>query len=363
MSRTPNYFGTALGLMNPFTTLTTLDALYGDIVDPNTDVIPGVSNPFPHSNNNLDPNGWTSTYTPSKTQGATDTRDTSGAYTGGTGGGSTAPAYDPADLAYLDDQAGRLQRQQASADTTLNNGLTQLNDSYTGEVNTANTNQSRALSDFGVKREDTTRAKDSAINRTNTNARTLADSVRRRLGMASGSGSSAYQLAAPNAVAREASKNRTGVQESYGKNFRDLDTGETRVKQDFASLLDSLGRQRASRESDFRSGILDKKNQIDGSLAEIARQRALLLGGGYDQVKSAMAPYASAIDTRQSELDGLFNRFRTPFEVKPVDVSTPNLRDYTVDRAAINANQTQGVEPYSPYSQFLKKNTEEEQYV
>lgn len=286
------------------------------------------------------------------------------------GGGYSAPAapqppaYDPADLAYLDDQKARLERQLASADSTLNSGLTQLGDSYNQEVNSANTRQSRALQDYGVKREDTTRAKDGALNRVNTNARTLADSLRRRIGMASGSSSSAYQLAAPDAVSREASKNRTGVVENFGQNFRDLEQGENRLKADFADLLKNLDAQRKNRESDFRAGILERKNAIDGSLAEVARQRALLLGGGYNQVRSAMAPYASAIDSRQAELDGLFSKYRTPFEVKPIDTSTPNLRDYTVDRAEINANNTQGVDAYSPYGNFLRRSTEEdEQYL
>lgn len=369
MATRPNLLGTYFGLVNPLTAFSTAQKAVGEILDPNVDFLSGVSSPLHYYPKGVPTaTNQTTTSTASRTSGSDSGEYVAGAstgsYGGGGGGGSTAPSYSAADLAYLDDQQARLVRQQQSADTTLNNGITQLNDSYQGEVNSANTNQSRALSDFATKREDTTRGKDAAITRTNTNARTLADSVRRRLGMASGSGSSAYQLAAPNAVAREASKNRTGVVENYGKNFRDLDTGETRVKQDFASLLENLGRQRASRESDFRAGILDKKNQIDGSLAEVARQRALLLGGGYDQVRSAMAPYAGAIDSRQSELDGLFNRFRQPFDVKPVDVSTPNLRDYTVDRAAINANNAGGAENYSPYAQFLKKgNEEEEQYI
>jgi hypothetical protein len=247
-----------------------------------------------------------------------------------------------------------------SADRAYSSGLTQLGDSYNREVNSANSNQSRALQDFGVKREDTTRSKDQALGRVDTNARTLANSLRQRIGLASGSGSSAYQITAPGAVAREATQDRTGVVENFGVNFRNLDTGERRVKEDFTSLLSDLEAQRKSRQSDFEGGILDRKNQISGSLAEVARQKALLLGGGYTQAKAAMAPYTSAIDSRQSEIDGLFDKYRTPFNVRAVDPSTPTLRDYMVDRTAINANQAQGQDPTSPYGQFLKPKTDEE---
>lgn len=268
----------------------------------------------------------------------------SGAY----GGGGVSSANIAADRAYLDDQMARLQRQKQSADAAERSGLTQLNDSYNREVGGANQQRSRALEDFSLKREDTTRGRDTALNRVDTNARTLADSLRRRIGMASGSGSSAYQYAAPGAVAKQATEQRTGVQENYGVNFRNLGQAEERAKVDFDSLLQDLAAQRGQRESDFKSGILDRRNQIDNSLAEIARQRALLGGGGYNQVRQAMAPYSSAIDARQGEIDSLFDRYRTPFNVKPVEVHTPSLRDYLVDRASISADQIRNADPSNP---------------
>lgn len=276
---------------------------------------------------------------------------------GGAGGGAS---YNPADLAYLDDQQGRLQRQQASIDAAERNGITQLQDSYNKEVSGANTRRSQALEDFATKRSDTERAKDSAIGRVDSNARTLADSLRRRIGMASGSGSSAYQITAPGAVARDASMNRTGVLENFGTNLRDLTTSENRAKTAFEELLADLDAQRRTRESEFKAGILDRRNQVDSSLAEIARQRALVRGGGYDQVRTAMSPYASAIDARQSQIDTLFDKYRTPYNVKQIDVRTPDLKDYTVDRAAINANTEAGTQdPYSPYRKPFQEDEEQ----
>ena len=271
-------------------------------------------------------------------------------YTGGsTGSRGTASTYNPQDIAYLDDQMARLRSQHGSADTALNNGLTQLQDSYGREVQGANTRQNQTMQDFTTKETDTTRAKDSALTRTNENARTLAEGLRRRLGLASGSGSSAFQFAAPGAVAKMATENRTGVLENFGANFRDLNTSRDRVKSQYEEMLADLESQRKTRESDFRSGILEKKSQIDGSLAEAARQKALALGGGYEQVKTAMSPFVSQIDSRQAEIDGLFNKFRTPFAQKAVDTSMPTLRDYMVDRANIGAGQPGPQDPTAPY--------------
>lgn len=277
--------------------------------------------------------------------------------------GSSAPAVNQADLAYLDDQESRLNRQKQSASKALSNGLLQLMDSYNQEKNKANTRQSQALQDFSLKREDTTRGKDKAINKVDTNARTLAEGLRRRIGLASGSNSSAYKFTAPQAVARQASGERGEVVENYGVNFRNLDLGEKRVKSEFEMLLQDLNAQRKQREGDFKSGILDRQNQIDNSLAEVARQRALAKGGGYDQVRSAMAPYTAAIDSRQDSIDSLFSKYRTPFNVKAVDTKTPELRQYLVDRAAIQADAQEGTDPNSPYGQLLKPDEDEEELL
>ena len=286
--------------------------------------------------------------------------DGTGGGTGGTGGTGGGTSYNPADIAYLDDQRGRLEGQHRSADTALTNGLTQLQDSYDKEVGGANSRRAQALQDLNTKRKDTTRAKDSALNRVNENARTLAEGLRRRIGMASGSGSSAFQITAPGAVSRDATEDRTGVLENFGVNFRDLATTEQRQKTQFEELLSDLEAQRKTRESDFRSGILEKKNQIDTSLSEVARQKALALGGGYNQARTAMAPYAGAIDSRQAEIDNLFNKFRTPFTQKAVDTTAPTLRDYMVDRANIKAGQPGPQDPTAPYKDPFGIKKEEE---
>lgn len=278
------------------------------------------------------------------------------AYSTGSGGASD---YNPADLAYLEDARARLQRQMQSANRTKANGLTQLKDTYNQEVSGANTDRSRALEDFNLKREDTTRAKDQAITKVNTNARTLADSLRRRIGMASGSGSSAYQVTAPGAVARDASQQRTGVVENYGINFRNLGQAETRAKSDFEDYLDKLSAQYKQRQSDFLANVYDQQSSIDQSLAEVARQEALVKGGGYGEVKSAMSPYLSSMDNRQNAIDNLFAKYRTPYSVEKVKVNTPSLRDYTTDSAGVEQAQQEG-DQYAPYLLPLQRENQDQ---
>ena len=267
----------------------------------------------------------------------------------------------PAAAAYYDAQRSNLERQLGRADTALNQGLTNLTNSYNSEVSKANGQRSRALEDYGIQRDDTGRAKDSALDKVNTNARTLADSLRRRIGLASGSGSSAYQIAAPGAVAREASADRTGVLENFGENYRALDLAERRAKEDFASLLDDLLRQKQSRELGLRQGIEGQKNDISSQLAQLAGQRAQATGGGYAATVAAMQPYLDQIAAREGTIDNLFSQFTTPYAVKQVNVQKPELRDYLVDRAAINANnESGGQDPYAPYGNLLKREDEQQ---
>lgn len=283
--------------------------------------------------------------------GAETTYDPYSASAGGSGGLTAA------DLAYLADQEGLLRQILSTTGQRLNEGLTQLGDDYNKETDKANLNRSRFLQDVGLKTEDTTRAKGSALERVDTNARTLANSVRQRLGLASGSGSSAYQLTAPSAIARDASLNRSGVQEDYGTNFRNLDLSKKRATEDFDTLLRDLADQKAAKERGLREGILSQEQGIQGSLADIQRQRVAAQGGNYDAIRAASAPYQQQIADRQAQIDSLFSQFRTPYNVRAVDTSTPSLKDYTVDRANIGEqNQpSTGPDPTSPYAKFLKE--------
>lgn len=263
------------------------------------------------------------------------------------------------DNAFLDAQEGNLRGLLSRADTTFAQGITNLDNSYNKSRNDVTDTQNRTMRDYGIKREDTTREKDSAIGKVNTNARTLSDSVRRIIGLASGSGSSAYQLAAPNAVGRQASQQRTGVLETFGRNFRDLDTAEGDAKVKFENLLRDIKADRDQRELDLRNSIADKKNSISGSLANIAGERARINGGGYNAIRTAQQPFQDEINARNAEIDGLFSRFNPTISYAPVQVQQPELSQYTVDRAAINANKTMGADSYSPYSQYLKKRNDE----
>ncbi len=275
---------------------------------------------------------------------------------GGDGGaGAAKAAKDAADLAYLDDQEGTLRGMLSSTQKTLQNGLTQIGDSFAKESDRTNQSKEAAVQGYVTNREDATRSKQSSINAISSGARTLSDSVRRMLGMAAGNNSSAFNEAAPNMIARDTSMKRSGAIETAGKNFRDIDSAESSTLNAFKQYMEDLEEQKRTKESGLREGVLQQEQGIQTSIGQIARDRAALRGGTYDEMRRASAPAQAEVASRQAQLDGLFDRFRTPYQTKNVDVAKANLADYTVDRTQIAAGggTANGVE--SPYQSFLKK--------
>lgn len=306
-----------------------------------------------------------SAFTPS---GSSNTSTTSGSASGSSGSTgdvlnsttttpnistSSTPSYSSSDLAALDQQKALYERLLSSVGSTEKSGLQKLLDSYTSSVNNANTDRSRALETFGTQRADTQLAQQKALNAVGDNSRMLRNSLMRQLGLAS-SGGSAFDVAG-NAVAREASKNRADVQDTYGANWRDIATAERYAESDYQKLLNEIAADRASKTEDFKAGILGNRQSILQSLAQIEADRAALLGGS--QTASAQ-PYVDQYLALQNQIDALPGQYRTAVDSRGLDVNVPSLRDYTVDRATLN-QQGAAQQQYSPYSQFLNKKEED----
>lgn len=270
-----------------------------------------------------------------------------------------APAYNPDDLAYLNDQENRLRAMFGEADTALNQGRQGIADEFGRTEQRKKEDQARVNRDYDNKEADTTTKKQSALGKVNDNARTLANSVRRKLALASGTSSSAYQDEAPQAVAKEATEGRTNVLEDFAGNFNALKRAREDTKSEFERMFEDLRIQRQGRERQLEEGVLANRNDIDTKLSNLATERAKLLGGGYRESRVAQQPYEDAINARKSEITSLFDKYRTPFTPQAVNVANPSMRDYLVERKGITPEQQQ-VETYNDYLTKLKKQDEEQ---
>jgi hypothetical protein len=268
--------------------------------------------------------------------------------------GSTTPAYNPDDMNYLQGQMSLQDRLLESMGVTRQTGMERLNQAEQSARDGATLQNDRRVRDFNTQRSDSYNSKQRALGTVNTNARTLADSLRRMLGLASGSSSS--QLVASNAVARQASQQRNSVMSNYGQNERDLDTAVSDNEVDFAGILQGIVNDRKSKEQEFLQGLTTGEQGIVNSKAEIAAEMDRLRGGSG---LSAMRPYQDRYMQLQNENDRLQREFTPTFTPRAGTVKTPNLRDYLVDRQSINANKQGNASVYSPYAQFLQKKEEE----
>jgi hypothetical protein len=189
-----------------------------------------------------------------------------------------------------------------------------------------------------------------AFNKVDTNARTAYNSLKRLLGMSGGPNQSALQFAAPDAIARVASQERGDQVENYALNDRNIENAKT-------TFLTDLDKQKKERESEFLKGILGQEQSINSDLGDIAAQRAQVNGGNYEAIRAARSPFQATIDKRQADIDGLFDKYHTPFNP---NAQLATLNQFNVDKAAVNANRAQGQADYSPYQQPLRKKLQQD---
>lgn len=272
---------------------------------------------------------------------------------------TAAPNTNASDLAYLDDQDTSLRAQLQRAADAQTQGQQQIDDSYNQTANRTNQDQTTADTAFNGQRTDTTKDKLGAIDTINTNGRTLSDSIRRILGNAGGVNSSAYQVAAPNLIARDTTTKRTGINDTYAKNYKTIDDSQTSTDLKFSRALEDLVNQKKQKESDLQSGVLQNESDINSQLGQNALTRSQINGAGYDATRAAIAPFTDAVTQRAQSIDNLFNQFRTPYTLQdttPVAANTDAYQTPTTTLGTSGGNAAPATDPtLSPYLIALQK--------
>jgi hypothetical protein len=197
--------------------------------------------------------------------------------------------------------------------------------------------EGKALRNYGIKEKDTMDARQSNIRQIDTGARTGIDGLRRLLSMSGGGVSSARNIVAPDAVARDATSKRSGAFETAGRNLRDIDLARTDARGQFKESREDIASQKRDKERSFIEGILNLQNDLNSRLKTAVTSREMAEGGSYKEAEDERRRYEDAIRSNQNALDNLFNQYKDPrYSVKPVKVRTPNLADYTVDQTMID---------------------------
>jgi len=274
-------------------------------------------------------------------------------------GGSQQPAYSKDDLAYLDGQMGNLDRQYGRVDTQLQNALRMALQNYENTKAAGETQYNRNTRDINLKESVSEQGRKRELDKVDTGARMLANSLRQKLGLASGSGSSAYQVSAPDAVRRQATEQRGDVLGDYSANFAQIANTRKDTEDDWTQMQNQLSNEYNRRQMESQGEFATLKSEIDANRQRVAGEKAKLLGGGYAGVKSAMAPYEQRIAEGESLIDGLYNKYAAGYKVDPIKQRTVNLRDYATDKVAVRDQQATGTEdPYAPYKRYTEDEEE-----
>lgn len=339
-----------------FPKMNLMGSIVGAIRDPNIDLIPGIgpnandvtSKDYANRNANKESyrmNGkiynfagqvigtYGGATSGNETQPTGDQQNTDANV--GTYNGSEAVAAqkvgDAATIGQYDNIIGDLERQLGLLPGQLEAGLNQITDGYNKGLSRLNEQQSNALTRFKTQRDDTRSDFDGSLGDIDTQARGNYQAIQALLGRAGSGSSSAAEVLTPYAVSTEASKTRSKVADTYGRNLRDLDLAEDETKQSYQNNRNDLDDQRRTSEYGLRQGIEGQKSKILSSKAEAEGNRELARGSNWQTAKNAMSGTINARNDVDAAVSTLLNQFRNPYNVKDVAVKEAKLSNYAVD--------------------------------
>lgn len=276
-----------------------------------------------------------------------------------TGGGSAASQYSAADeQAAYDDQIRALEQLLGYTNTQRDAGLASMIDRFNSEKRTLDDQRARAMEGYRVKETENAQAKERGLGEVDSFANSSYRNLQRLLqGGNAGSSSVARELM-PYLVSKAATTRRTGVFDTSGQNARNIDMAKGDAEYQYGMNVQDLENNRKSSEQAFRENILNKQNELGGSLRDLQIKRAMANGKGYAAARAAGDAAQAGITDRQNQLASLFGQYKPTFTAKAMNTKTPELGKYTVDQAAINNSDKNLPAESSYYQTMLKKKQE-----
>lgn len=252
------------------------------------------------------------------------------------------PAYDPNQVAAYDQAIG-----------TTNAALGRLPNQL--GIADANVND-----EFGVKNNELISAKADANHQYDTgttqngqsyvtNKNTITDhasqglhSLLRLLGAHGAGGSSDYLYSAPQAVAHDASQQRSGAGQTFGQNQISLDTNWNSFQAKDKNSHDQLNDWGTQQHNQAHIQSEQSKQSLLQQLADLSSKKAAYMGGNG---VTASQPYLDQVNNSANLVDNLGRFHPTYSGVTPV-YTAPELSTYTVQSAggpqiAQNPNSSQ----------------------
>jgi hypothetical protein len=242
----------------------------------------------------------------------------------------------------IDQQIAALNNQYGGLDTQSRTGLQYIEDAYNKGTSRLNQQQSSALSRYATQRGDTRRDFANTDEDIDSNARNSFNMMQSVLGRHGAGSSSASTELVPYAVANDASKTRGKVADSYAINLRDLQTAEDDTKTQYKNSVADLSDQRKQNQYNLDKDVTGKRAEIQNQLASLQAQRVQAQNGNWQQARDAMAGNVSLRDALTRTLNGLSEKYRSPYKVDDVVAKEAKLRNYAIDPSGVSVEGGNG---------------------
>jgi hypothetical protein len=182
------------------------------------------------------------------------------------------------------------------------------------------------------------------------------NSLQRLLQGANAGNSSVARELIPYLVSKGAGQRRQGVFDQAGKNDQAIASARADATDQYNMSNEDLGNQRKQQEQNFRQSILQKQNELAAQKSALQTQGALATGADYASAKAAAASTQAGMADRTAQLSALFGQFQPTYTERQMNLKTPELGQFVVDKANIQS-QGQGTPAESSYymNQLKKK--------
>ncbi len=287
-----------------------------------------------------------STYDPTAVLGANTYAPTGG---GASGTSYTAGVNDPATLAAYQQAIANTQSGIDRTGTQLSAGNTSLDNQYNTALQQLLLGYNQSNQAYGQNKQTNATNYVGTKNTIGANAGSTLNGLLRLLGSRGAGGSSAYNIAAPQAVAGSATLQRNDAGNTFGLNQQALDQSFGNYQTGYNNQVTGVGAQRDQGKASLANSINSNKASLLQTLAQLQAQQAAATGGNST---GAAQPY---LDQANALLDQTANYTTPQINYQTQAYNAPSLASYTNPQGATPTYKTQagGNDYFSPYLSAL----------
>lgn len=227
----------------------------------------------------------------------------------------------------------------------LNSGLAGIDSSYQDAYNKLLLGKSQANQTYDTNVLSNKQNFVGGKNTVSANAGQTLNGLQRLLGSRGAGGSSTATIAAPQAVDRQATLQRTDLTNTFGQNAKSLDQNWGSFLQDYNNNLNSIGSQRDQGKTKLQNDIASQKANLLQTLAGLQAQRDNNPASGQGSLDAA-----NALLNQVANSPGV-----APITFNAQAYTAPNLSSYTTNPNATPTYQGQAPsnDYFSPYLSAL----------